>query len=225
MNQAVDVYKNLNARGVLKSGFSIGFALLCLSVQNAFSAPSAEPKVPPEPLASPGGWVTDNDYPVSAMADGIEGATAFTLTVALDGRVSDCLVTVSSGSESLDETACIILRQRARFKPALDSKAQPVVAPWASRIVWRIPDNPPKQASDFPKSLRLAIDVDEKGNVENCSVIASIGNPTFVPKLGRAIDPCESIIRGKRPMPVVDDQGRGIRARIEMANETQVTPR
>lgn len=184
-----------------------------------------ESKVEPTPLDSPGSWLTEQDYPVDAQLDGVEGITAFSLTVAVDGRVSDCQVTTSSGSEALDETTCRILRQRARFSPALDRRSRPMEAKWSSRIIWRIPQQEPQKISDYPRRLRFVVDVDEEGVPESCRILEKIGDATWSEQLKRSVDPCEIILRVKKPMPILDGDGVPIRARVELTTETRVTPR
>ena len=83
--------------------------------------------------------ITPDDYPASARARGEQGWVAFTLEVDVNGRVSRCTVTGSSGSEALDHATCMIMRRRARFTPAIDSTGMP--APWVAsgEVGWRLP--------------------------------------------------------------------------------------
>ncbi len=182
-------------------------------------------KTEPTPLDNPGNWITDNDYPVSALVDGVEGMTAFSLTVGVDGRVSDCQVTTGSGSEALDETTCLVLRQRARFNPALDGKNRPTEGIYKNRIHWRIPANHPKTVTDYPKRLHWALEVDEEGRVESCKVLENTGNATFVERLNRSVDPCDAAKRSQQLIPVLDAEGNPIKARLEMKTEAHITPR
>jgi len=70
-------------------------------------------------------YVTDSDYPASAVERGEQGTVRFTLAIGADGRVTGCTVTGSSGSAVLDSTTCRIMRSRARFTPARDSNGNP----------------------------------------------------------------------------------------------------
>lgn len=94
---------------------------------------------PPQPMSDRGGWVTTDDYPPSALRDGLTGTTAIRLAIGSNGRVTECVVTGSSGSALLDDTACRVYARRARFRPALDDAGTPVASTRADRIVWRIP--------------------------------------------------------------------------------------
>ena len=108
-------------------------------------APPAPPPPPPPPppqranpvpKGNPGRWVSNDDYPSRAIREEAQGTVRFTLTVGPDGRASDCRVTGSSGNSSLDETACRLLRQRARFDPKLDASGNPTTGTWSNSFRW-----------------------------------------------------------------------------------------
>ncbi|MCW3837865.1 energy transducer TonB [Sphingomonas canadensis] len=90
------------------------------------------------PAGSPGGWVTNDDYPAAARRADIEGIVGFTLSIGPDGRVSGCRVDSSSGHQVLDDATCALLTERARFHPARDSNGQPVTGHWDSRFRWML---------------------------------------------------------------------------------------
>jgi protein TonB len=83
--------------------------------------------------------VTNTDYPLSALRGGERGTTIFRLTVEADGSVSECVVVMSSGTRLLDDTTCLLMRKRAKFKPALDIAGKPVRDLWISRFSWELP--------------------------------------------------------------------------------------
>ncbi|WP_295636016.1 energy transducer TonB [Novosphingobium sp.] len=91
------------------------------------------------PLGWPGLWVTDNDYPTGALRRGEQGVTGFSVTVGPDGRVRDCVVTQSSGSQELDRATCAKVSARARFAPAKDASGSAVTSAYANTIRWDIP--------------------------------------------------------------------------------------
>jgi protein TonB len=82
---------------------------------------------------------SDDDYPAAALRAEESGTTGFRLEIGANGRVSNCTVTSSSGSSSLDATTCRLLRSRARFTPAMDSNGQPTSDTYNGRITWRLP--------------------------------------------------------------------------------------
>ena len=109
-------------------------------------APPAPPAPPPPPRtvepararANLASYVSNDDYPASALRNEEQGTTGFRLTVGPDGRVSNCVVTSSSGSSALDAATCRIMRSRARFTPARDNTGASTADTVNSRITWRI---------------------------------------------------------------------------------------
>lgn len=108
-------------------------ALWMLSVQTSAPLPTHAKPI------DPAGWVTSGDYPLDALRANEQGAVAFMLAVSADGVPTECNVTTSSGSPSLDTGTCALLLQRARFTPARDAAGQPTSGVFRSRINWKIP--------------------------------------------------------------------------------------
>lgn len=106
--------------------------------------PAPPPPAPPrtvEPVrarANLASYVSNDDYPSSALRNEEEGTTGFRLTVGPDGRVTNCVVTSSSGSSALDNATCRIMRSRARFTPARDQYGEATTGTHNARITWRI---------------------------------------------------------------------------------------
>lgn len=103
-------------------------------------APKPSMATPPQPRGRPQEWLTTDDYPSSAMREGVQGVTGYRLEIGADGRASGCNVTSSSGSSILDDTTCRLLMRRARFKPALDQGGNPIASSYSGRTRWQIPD-------------------------------------------------------------------------------------
>ena len=111
--------------------------------------PFQPPQVPQQQIVShahapiPGsgraGWVTTDDYPGAALRDEVQGVVGIDVTVGMDGRVSACSVTASSGSDVLDQATCRLYARRARFQSALDDDGKATVGHYADRICWTIP--------------------------------------------------------------------------------------
>jgi protein TonB len=113
--------------------------------------PPAPPAPPPPPPAAPaapakalqprnpGSWVTDDDYPAAALRSGDSGTTRFRLDVDAAGRVTNCTISGSSGSALLDNTACSLLRRRARFGPAEAAGGVKIPSSYSGRFTWKIP--------------------------------------------------------------------------------------
>jgi periplasmic protein TonB len=110
-------------------------------------APPAPPPPPPPPVtvvpprSATGdlqGLFRGDDYPQAAIRNDEQGAVTVRLTVGTNGRVSNCSVTSSSGSRTLDSATCRILQSRARFTPARDSQGNPTTDTVTQRIRWQL---------------------------------------------------------------------------------------
>ncbi len=111
--------------------------------------PPAPPPAPPPPVrvepararSNLASYFSDADYPAGAQRNEEQGTTSVRLSIGTDGRVTDCSVTGSSGSSTLDAATCNILRRRARFTPARDSSGNPTTDTTTTRIRWVLPSN------------------------------------------------------------------------------------
>lgn len=82
-------------------------------------------------------WITLQDYPTDTRH---EGVTRYRLLIAPTGRVAQCEITESSGSQWLDEATCRCLVRRARFRPATNSKGEAIEGRYEGMMRWYIPD-------------------------------------------------------------------------------------
>ena len=96
---------------------------------------------PAEPRTDPAAWVTSDDYVLQAFREEREGVTWFVATIGIEGRITDCTITRSSGWPDLDQAGCQLIKRRAIFKPALDVAGVPVPTRIERSINWRMPDN------------------------------------------------------------------------------------
>lgn len=127
-----------------------GAALVAKGVdatKQAAQAPLPPPPPPsgarrPRPL-NPGSWVTQNDYPVGALATNQQGTVGFRVQVERDGTVTECVVTQPSGWPLLDEMTCSLIAVRARFTPATDARGNTTRGSYSNRIRWQIPPAAP----------------------------------------------------------------------------------
>ncbi|MGQ0590978.1 MAG: TonB family protein, partial [Sphingosinicella sp.] len=105
-------------------------------------APPAPPRTvePARARANLASYVSNSDYPAAALRNEEQGTTGFRLTIGPDGRVTNCTVTSSSGSSSLDSTTCRLMRARARFTPARNNLGEPTTDTHNGRIRWQITD-------------------------------------------------------------------------------------
>lgn len=132
------------------------FALLSLAATESrvyASEGTAQVAKPAAPIHS---YVSADDYPEEAARKGEEGTVEFLLTIGVDGQPTDCVVTNSSGSSSLDSASCLIMIERARFRPAKNAAGKPVIGQYQNRIVWRLESSGAGPAVDTATSLWLA---------------------------------------------------------------------
>ncbi len=126
------------------------------------------PKVRAAPSASPGSWVTSDDYPVAALRMGLEGKVGIRLFVDTTGKVSHCQITSSSNFQILDDAACELISRRGIFVPAKDAKGKAVVDVWTSRFVWKIPYTDPHPLIEGTGIETLTIN--NLGIVTDCAI-------------------------------------------------------
>ena len=91
------------------------------------------------------GRIDNRDYPRSAVDAGESGTVGLRFTVGVDGRVSECTVTRSSGSRALDEVTCRLIRQRFRYAPSRDARGRPYADVVTGEQVWELYDDPAKE--------------------------------------------------------------------------------
>ncbi|MFM5930173.1 MAG: TonB family protein [Novosphingobium sp.] len=144
--------------------------------------------LPVYPKGNPGNWVTTNDYPTRALREERQGTTRFRVTVGTDGRVSDCEILQSSGSNDLDSATCLLIWRRARFQPAQDAKGNPAIGYYSNAVRWVIPED--YRPKPLTGSLTVSFVVAPDGKTSNCKVVRGSG------ELGDAYDvgPAECIM-------------------------------
>lgn len=89
---------------------------------------------PPEPVGNPGTWITPRDYPPLMLRYERDGLVQVRVTISEAGKPSFCYVTSSTTPQMFDDTVCLALMQRAKFKPALDKDGDPVVSYWETAV-------------------------------------------------------------------------------------------
>jgi TonB family protein len=95
--------------------------------------PSKDDPEPRSPRTPPGVWLSDADYPSRAQREEREGTVGYRLEIGPDGRVTNCIVTSSSGHADLDEATCRLIPKRAKF-------AGSAVGTYDGKQVWRLPE-------------------------------------------------------------------------------------
>ena len=92
----------------------------------AQTAPGVPPSysLPPGPSSPQQHWDIREDMSAGQGS----GTVVMRLTIGVDGRVTDCVVTQSSGKPGLDRSACSGMMRMAHFKPAIDDNGAPIVS-------------------------------------------------------------------------------------------------
>jgi len=72
------------------------------------------------------GEITPRDYPRHLREAGIGGTVGILFTVGINGRVTRCAVTRSSGVPELDALTCRLIQQRFLYRPSTDRYGRPV---------------------------------------------------------------------------------------------------
>ncbi len=88
------------------------------------------------------GEITPEDYPSRALDAGISGTVGLRFVVGVDGRVSDCRVTRTSGNSELDEVTCRLIRKRFRYLPKTEASGRRVPGVVSGEHEWRTTRRP-----------------------------------------------------------------------------------
>jgi TonB family protein len=88
---------------------------------------------------NPGDWVKSEDYPGVAIMKGASGVVRFVILIDEMGRAADCTVVETSGVAVLDAQSCAVLKQRAKFKPAIGPDGKPAKDAYTARFRWVMP--------------------------------------------------------------------------------------
>ena len=123
-------------------------------------------------------YFSTDDYPETAWRRGIQGTTGFRLEISPDGRVTNCVVTSSSGDPALDSATCSVLLSRAEYSPARDAEGRAIAGTDSGRVTWRLPEpepeEPPQPFADVhaPVRIDLTVGVDAQRR-PTCTVLVN----------------------------------------------------
>jgi TonB family protein len=81
---------------------------------------------------------SSEDYPMQAMRRGDTGSVRMVFLVDETGRVADCSVMETSGVAALDAQSCVVIKERARFTPAIGKDGKPAKGAFIQKITWRL---------------------------------------------------------------------------------------
>lgn len=72
------------------------------------------------------GEITPSDYPRDLRERGVGGRVGVVFTVGVNGRVTRCSITRSSGVPELDALTCRLIQQRFIYRPSTDRFGRPI---------------------------------------------------------------------------------------------------
>ena len=84
------------------------------------------------------GLIQGDDYPDAALENDQQGKTKFALLIDEQGRVADCTIIETSGVAALDGQSCAIIRERAKFEPAVGPDGKPAKDAYLQSVSWKI---------------------------------------------------------------------------------------
>jgi TonB family protein len=79
------------------------------------------------------------NYPYEAARRDEQGVVYYRVDVGVNGRVTACEITRTSGSQKLDEGTCAVFRQRMIYDPARDAQGRPVPGEDRGHVTWHLP--------------------------------------------------------------------------------------
>jgi TonB family protein len=94
----------------------------------------------PVPVRDIASYVSNDDYPSSALGRDAIGQVEARVTVSPAGKASDCQMVRSSGHDDLDKITCKVMVDRTRFHPARDREGRAMASPYAFAIQWVVPN-------------------------------------------------------------------------------------
>ena len=97
-----------------------------------------EPRLSQDASGDLAALFASEDYPWMAVRGQMEGHTAVALLIDERGKVADCSVIETSGVASIDAQSCAVIRDRAKFNPALGIDGKAARSAWLQRITWRL---------------------------------------------------------------------------------------
>ncbi len=196
-----------------------------LLVASAAGAADKSREAQPEGDGGAAAWFSTDDYPAEALAVEAEGTAAVQYDIDAQGRVIFCTVTQTSGSAVLDETTCRLMKERARFVPALDARGRPVASKGERRVTWQMPKRvaSPMPLSILPVRVTMTTDVDEQGVRSNCE-IGQVGFSTFQVPAAEMGMTCENNEFLGGDVRFIGDDGKPVKARVQISVELKVVP-
>jgi TonB family protein len=91
------------------------------------------------PRGNPARFFGPSVYPEEAVRNHLQGRVVTIASIGKDGHVTGCAIAATSGALVLDQATCNVLKNSARFAPALDMAGKPVVSHLVVPVRWVLP--------------------------------------------------------------------------------------
>ena len=115
--------------------FTKVLAAMKTCTDNLLRSWGVNPAAKAEPIGSPGGWFTNDDYPAPARRRGASGRVGAVVTSDPSGRVKACRVVSSSKDPDLDRQTCDLAQRRGRYKPSTGDSFAVLGIRWVLRDI------------------------------------------------------------------------------------------
>lgn len=160
-------------------------------------------------------WISSDDYPAPALRFELEGAITALLTIGIDGNVTKCAVIESSKHDVLDLATCDLLKERAKFEPALDRRGRAIESTFRQRFRWTFPEDVIETEADAEGVAQWDLVVGADDSVESCTMTNSIGT------VDSSTSECDNLEPGERGfLPAVRETGYKGRVALRYMLET-----
>ncbi|CAA9509062.1 MAG: hypothetical protein AVDCRST_MAG09-1475 [uncultured Sphingomonas sp.] len=84
------------------------------------------------------GLIRSEDYPAINIRNNQTGRVKVVLLVGADGKVADCSLTETSGVAALDAQTCVLIKDRAKLRPAIGADGRPARDVVVQAVHWLI---------------------------------------------------------------------------------------
>lgn len=109
-------------------------------VWNVSPSQDASPNLKQRATSNVGRLFSASDYPAVAESKEQQGSVKFVLLVDELGRVADCTIIETSGVAALDAQSCSVVKEKARFTPAIGLDGKPAKDSNVRTVKWQFPD-------------------------------------------------------------------------------------
>lgn len=107
-------------------------------VWNVSASQDVSPNLKRRATSNVGRLFSARDYPAIAESENQQGSVRFVLLVDELGRVADCTIIETSGIAALDAQSCAVVKEKARFTPAIGLDGKPAKDSHLQTVRWQL---------------------------------------------------------------------------------------